>query len=474
MSKRLLLVLLLAVPAAGAGVSALLASGVERAGGRPADTLSGACADPRVLAAAADACALRSYDDLLRVVSIPAGLLGASWLLVVSAAGLVARRSRTLLLRLFVPGLHATSLVAAILVLATASVAVAPVPLLLTKVGGGGPVKVVLVVLVVAGAALGGVAALLRASFSVVRRAAPSVLGRAVAERDAPALWALVREVSCATRAEAPDHLVLGLEPRFFVTEAPVRCVDGLLAGRTMYLSLPLCRILRVDEVRAILGHELAHFVGQDTAFSRRFFPVYRGTAAALQGLSAAGDEGAASLAALPAASLLSFFLDAFAAAERDLSRARELAADEAGARVTSAAVMATALVKVHAFSDAWSAAERAMADGLRAGKVCENASALFADIVVANASPERLAGLDGLRLAHPTDSHPPLADRLGRLGTSLCEVSARALEVDPEDPAIGLVAGLAPLERELGAAEQLLLARGLGEGSRDQRSSRG
>jgi Zn-dependent protease with chaperone function len=463
MSKRLLLVLLLAVPAAGAGASALLVSGVERAGGRAAATLSRACAEPRIAAAAADACALSSYDDLLWRVSIPVGLAGVAWLGIVAGAGLAARRSRTVLLRFFVPGLHATRLLAAVLIPATAIVAVAPVALLLTHVAGHWSVKLSLVLLAVAAAALAGVAAVVRASLAAVRRASPSVLGRAVAERDAPALWAAVREVSRAAGAEPPDQLVLGLEPRFFVTEAPVRCVDGRLTGRTMFLSLPLCRILRVDEVRAVLGHELAHFAGRDTAFSQRFFPVYRGTAAALQGLSATDADGAASLALLPAASLLSFFLDAFAAAERNVSRERELAADRTGARVTSPAAMATALVKVHAFSEAWSATERALADALREGKACENASALFADVVASNASPDHLVGLDERRLAHPTDSHPPLAVRLEHLGTSLADVSARALEVAPLDPALALVEGSEALERELGAAAQLLLARRLG-----------
>jgi Zn-dependent protease with chaperone function len=473
MSKRLLLLLLLAVPAAGAGVSSLLVLGVQSgvkkalpdldAGARAELTMARACADPRVAAAAADACSMSSYDDLLRIVSIPAGLLGVFWLGIVHGAGFVARRSRTLLLRFFVPGLHATHLVAVTLILASAIVVIAPVPLLMMSFGGGWAVKVFLVLVVVAIGALGGILAMVKAWFSVVRTATESVLGKVVAEEDAPALWKVVRDVCATAGAQPPDNLVLGLEPNFLVTEAPLRCVDGRLAGRTMFVSLPLCRILRLDEVRAVLGHELAHFVGLDTKFSREFFPVYRGTVVALQGLASRGSGGAASLALLPAVSLVSFFFDSFAAAESDISRDRELAADRAGARVTSAAVMATALVKVHAFSSAWTAAERAMAEALREKKVYENASILFADLVASNAAPDHLAGLGERRLAHPTDSHPPLAVRLANLGTSLAEVGERALDVDPEDAAIGLVDGCDRLERELSDVEHLLLARKLG-----------
>ncbi|MGA2182249.1 MAG: M48 family metalloprotease [Bryobacteraceae bacterium] len=35
-----------------------------------------------------------------------------------------------------------------------------------------------------------------------------------------------------------------------------------------MYLSEPFCHILSVRELRAIIGHELGHFQGQDTVFS--------------------------------------------------------------------------------------------------------------------------------------------------------------------------------------------------------------
>jgi Zn-dependent protease with chaperone function len=473
MSKRLLLILLLAMPAAGAGVSALLVWGVDSGlkkafpdlddGARAEFTMARACADPRVAAAAPDACSMSSYDDLLRMVSIPAGLLGVFWLGIIHGAGVVARRSRPLLLRFFVPGLHATHLVAVILILASAIVAIAPVPLLMMTVGGDWPVKLFLVLVVVAIGALGGILAMVRAWRSVAREATESVVGKVVPEEDAPGLWNVVRDVCRTAGAQPPDNLVLGLEPNFFVTEAPVRCVDDRLAGRTLFMSLPLCRILRLDEVRAVLGHELTHFVGLDTRFSREFFPAYRGTAVALRGLASRRSGGAASLALLPAVSLLSFFFDSFAAAETDLSRDRELVADRAGARVTSAAVMATALVKVHAFSSAWGAAERAMADALREEKVYDNVSLLFADLVVASACPELLAGLGERRLARATGSHPPLAVRLANLGTSVSEVGDRALDVDPEDAAIGVVEGRDRLERELSDVEHLLLARELG-----------
>jgi len=45
-----------------------------------------------------------------------------------------------------------------------------------------------------------------------------------------------------------------------------------------------------VAEFTAIVGHELGHFRGEDTAMSQQFYPIYRGTTAAIEGLAASGE----------------------------------------------------------------------------------------------------------------------------------------------------------------------------------------
>ena len=124
-----------------------------------------------------------------------------------------------------------------------------------------------------------------------------------------------------------PDHIVVGLDPTFFVTEARVRCVSGVLKGRTLFVSLPLSRLLTLEEFGAVVAHELAHFTGKDTAFSKKFFPVYRGASesvAALVTQSGNGDTGA--ITVIPAVAVLSFFLHSFSVAENTVSRERNFA----------------------------------------------------------------------------------------------------------------------------------------------------
>jgi Zn-dependent protease with chaperone function len=126
------------------------------------------------------------------------------------------------------------------------------------------------------------------------------------------------------------------LDPNFFVAEGEVICLSGRLNGRTLYCSLPLCRILSEEEFTSVIGHELGHFKGQDTKFSERFYPIYRGTASSLAALQAAGREGSGSVALLPAIAVLSYFLESLSVAESRLSRDRELAADQTASTVMS------------------------------------------------------------------------------------------------------------------------------------------
>jgi Zn-dependent protease with chaperone function len=177
--------------------------------------------------------------------------------------------------------------------------------------------------------AIVGIWVMIKAAFSAVRRAETRVLGRSRKLEVGDPLREFLEHLTKQIGTAMPDNVVVGFTPNFFVTEANVRCLDGVLTGRTLYLSLPLARVLSQPELGAVLGHELGHFKGSDTKFSRWFYPIYRGTGQALTGLQEVARGGSArSFALLPAAFALSYFLDRFATAESRLGREREIAAD--------------------------------------------------------------------------------------------------------------------------------------------------
>ncbi len=206
-----------------------------------------------------------------------------------------------------------------------------------------------------------GVYRLIQAARHAVERAHVNVVGKVLEDGGHARLREAVSEVAGAIGAETPHRVVAGLDPNFFVTEADITCLDGQLQGRTLYVSLPLSRILTASELKAIIGHELGHFKGQDTQFSQRFYPIYAGAHRSLVGLAQSGG-GARSVAILPAFYLLALFLESFATAEATISRERELAADAEAARAAGVDAAASALVKVHAYAPAWMAVVEACA----------------------------------------------------------------------------------------------------------------
>ncbi|MCJ2010842.1 M48 family metallopeptidase, partial [Methylobacterium sp. J-092] len=127
------------------------------------------------------------------------------------------------------------------------------------------------------------------------------VNGQALNEREAPGLWRLVRELAGRQDALPPDAVIVGLTGGFFVMEGAVRlALDGtILTGRTLYLPAPYLGVLDGRELSAVIGHELAHFAGEDTAYSRRFTPIYAGLQRALAAL---GGSGVGNILTRPAA----------------------------------------------------------------------------------------------------------------------------------------------------------------------------
>ncbi|MCW5978068.1 MAG: M48 family metalloprotease [Bryobacteraceae bacterium] len=405
-------------------------------------------------------CGTNANLNLMSRGALGAGAVGVALLLFISLAGRFARNSRRLLVILFTPGLYLAAVILIGLVLVHAAVAMAAIYYAESALIGR--IHVGVIATIGLGAAV-GVWAIARGTFSLVRKAHTLVIGKALTRQEAPRLWKEVEGSAHQLDALHPDNLVVGLDPNFFVTEADVTCLSGKLNGRTLYCSLPLCRILSKQELTSIIGHELGHFKGEDTKFSERFYPIYRGTASSLAALQAVAGEGSGSIPLLPAIAVFSYFLECFSVAESRLSRDRELAADRAGSSITSSRTLAAALVKLHAFTGVWQGLQEASANSLRQGKAFVNASRTYAEVVGQSAGSEALEGIAEVHLSHPTDSHPPLSLRLQSLQVGLNDVATDALMVTPLQGAITLISDAEKLEEEISEAYQVLLARQLG-----------
>ncbi|WDT80696.1 MAG: M48 family metallopeptidase [Candidatus Manganitrophus sp.] len=315
----------------------------------------------------AEVCSANSHLNLMTIGSVGAAALGLALILAIYFAGSAAQNDRRLLLSIFKPGFYVTVIVLIGLVILNATI-------MMAALYYGESVLINRVHLFIIGAvgigAFLGIKSMISNLFSLLRKAETRVIGKTVSREQAPALWEKVDEFAERLGALQPQQIVVGLDPNFFVTEADVVCLDGTLSGRTLYCSLPLCRIINEDEFAAIIGHELGHYHGQDTEYSLKFYPIYRGTLTSIAALQSAGNSNSKLIALLPAIAVLGYFFESFATAESRISRQRELAADQAGISLTSPKTLAAALVKVHAFSGLWETVDQMALDVMK-GKRC-------------------------------------------------------------------------------------------------------
>jgi Zn-dependent protease with chaperone function/uncharacterized tellurite resistance protein B-like protein len=264
------------------------------------------------------------------------------------------------------------------------------------------------------------------------RPAVSGVIGMPLSPIEQPRLALMVQQIAKATNARMPDNIILGLDPNFFATTAPMHTPTSrrLLTGQTLYLSLPLMRVLSLDEVKAVVGHELAHFSGSDTIYSRHFAPIYRG----LEEAAHAADENKKydkNPLLLPARLFLRFMMDSFARNAAKASRARELRADTIGATAATPADLGYALIKVGILSHLWGREMEDTLNDIARGRFRRNMSASFQDKLRYDVEPEKLPPLVtfslGDRSPHPTDSHPETKERLENLGLNLVDVTSEA-----------------------------------------------
>ena len=146
-------------------------------------------------------------------------------------------------------------------------------------------------------------------------------------------LEALVDEVAGRLETEPPEHFLLSFEPVFFVTQSRIASFDGTVSGRILTLGAPLMKRLTTSELKAVLAHEMAHFSGRDTLYSRIVSPVYRGIGTSLNSIRSGGDiegslGGLLMLLQLPSIFFLTSFLEFFASIDNLIGRSRELRAD--------------------------------------------------------------------------------------------------------------------------------------------------
>jgi Zn-dependent protease with chaperone function len=249
-------------------------------------------------------------------------------------------------------------------------------------------------------------------------------VGELVSEQDAPQLWARIRHLAQRLKTAPPQHMVAGIDANFFVTEAPITVGNQTLTGRTLFVSLPLLRILDQAEADAVLGHELAHLRGGDTHSSARLGPKlvqfdhYR-LAIRTGGLSAVVSP------------LLDLYRTIFEIALARDSREREFKADRTAAKLVSPAAIAQSLIKIAAYAQYRYKIEDELFDhDQRHDAQLGIASFVATGLAPYAASDDFLDAMKTANVPHPFDSHPAMPERLRNVGMALKEQDYGAIAV--------------------------------------------
>lgn len=267
------------------------------------------------------------------------------------------------------------------------------------------------------------------ASFKVVKviisaRPKPTlnVMGIAIGRSEAPLLWKSVDSISKDLNTNSPERIIFTMDDNICVTEALVKVKDSIYTGRTLILSLPLMKCLSKEQSLAVIAHEIAHFSGEDTKFSIKFFPIFHDTRKSIEEVgNAISQFGATGIAALPALAMLNHFLESFALIESEISRQCEKEADLKAANLVGHQNMIEALALTHYLSLAWANCDNALYELLREeGKIANNIMSVFPRFIERDQVVNNVFKLINSHTTHPFHSHPSLQYRIEYLGETV------------------------------------------------------
>ncbi|MHB1456323.1 MAG: M48 family metallopeptidase, partial [Armatimonadota bacterium] len=200
--------------------------------------------------------------------------------------------------------------------------------------------------------------------------------------------------------------------------------------GRILAIGLPILGGLTINELRAVLSHEFAHFSGKDTKYSSTVLPVYAGTSTAWismeEGLAAQSRTHDSALIhyatilpmMLPKYMLIAY-LNLFHLLNMKISRTRECRADAIAANTCGSKCCEKALLKVYALCDLFadSESDNVIRQTANTQGINNRYRAFRLALPQLSARASTLAKQAYAQIQGKHDSHPSLKNRVQAMG---------------------------------------------------------
>lgn len=241
--------------------------------------------------------------------------------------------------------------------------------------------------------------------------------GPEITEAEQPRLFAEIRAVAAATGQRVPDHVYLMSNVNAFVAQRGG--LMGFGSRRVMGVGLPLLRALQVDELRAVIAHEMGHFYGGDTRLGPWIYKTRGGLISTVINLARVRqsiDHWIALVFAAVQAPFL-WLLRGFLRVSQAISRAQELSADAVAVRVEGARALVDGLKKTHGADVALAVFMRSEVVPLLERGGLPAVGEGFSRFLAHERSIKQLDALVASELTsgtgNPYDAHPPLRERI-------------------------------------------------------------
>jgi Zn-dependent protease with chaperone function len=223
----------------------------------------------------------------------------------------------------------------------------------------------------------------------------------------APDLWETVHRLAGRVGTRMPDEIRLVPEINAAVVERSR--LLGLVAGRrVLYIGLPLLQVFTVDQLHAVLAHELGHYSHRHTQLAA---VAYRGRLTIAETLARIGPRNVVGW-------VFKAYAYLYVLVDNAVVRRQEYEADQASVQVAGRAAAAGALRELPVLEAAWAFYFRNYVQpGWEAGYAPDDLFGGYAALVQARAAElDRLRADEAPGEASVWDTHPPIADRVAAI----------------------------------------------------------